>query len=130
MFKSSRVIERLVAAAGLVMLTHAGLATPLHAAEAHSDAMSVVVPYRSADLNAPTGIAVLYGRIRAAATVVCSPLEDEGFERKQIWSDCFSHAVADAVRAVHNNDLRIYHWRRIRGWKQLPIEAPISLAAE
>jgi UrcA family protein len=130
MFNLFGVIKRLVPAAGFVMLTVGCISKSVHAAEHHPDGMSVVVSYRSTDLDAPAGRAMLYGRIRAAASVVCSPLQGEALERKQIQSDCFSHAVAGAVRAVHNKDLRIYHWRRIRGWKQLPIDAPISLAAE
>jgi UrcA family protein len=87
------------------------------------------VRYQRADLDTSEGVAILYRRIRAAATIVCLPLESALLEHNVLRNECFNHSVADAVRAVHSETLSLYHWRRIRGWKQLPIESPTSLAA-
>ena len=84
--------------------------------------------YQRTDLDTSEGVAILYRRIRAAATIVCQLLESALLERSALRNECFSHSVADAVRAVHSQPLSLYHWRRIRGWKQLPIESPTTLA--
>jgi UrcA family protein len=121
-----------VRTAAVLMLTAAtsllftGLAT---AAVSGEDAPSVTVRYHDLNLNSPEGIGTLYGRIRGAAGEVCRPLEGRELARKSLWNQCFNHAVADAVKAVHNRTLSAYHWQRIRGWKQREIDSPTTVAS-
>jgi UrcA family protein len=119
---------------GIVMAALAMLAVPLipvlaRAADNSGEARSVTLHYHTTDLDTPEGVATLYRHIRGAAAEVCSPFESRLLERKLLWNDCFSHAVAYAVRATHNEALSAYHWQRIRGWKHQGVEAPTSLAA-
>ena len=113
---SHRSVARLlavIALAGAPLLLRADLA----AAAVDEAAPSVTVRYHDLNLNTPAGAASLYARIRRAANEVCHPLESRDLERKQYWDECFNHAVADAVKQVHNRTLSAYHWQRIRGWK-------------
>lgn len=99
------------------------------AAGADTDALSVTLQYRNTDLDNSQGVAALYRHIRGAAASVCRPFESPLLEGKVRWSECFSHALANAVESVHNETLTDYHWQQIRGWKQPRIGAPTSLAA-
>ena len=126
---SHRSIVRTVA-----MIVFAGvsslLLTNLAAAAVNDEAApSVTVRYHDLNLNSPEGIASLYGRIRGAAGQVCRPLESRELERKSYWNECFNHAVANAVNAVHSAPLSAYHWQRIRGWKHRDIETPTTVAS-
>jgi UrcA family protein len=103
-----------------------GIATAAASGEA---APSVTVRYHDLNLNNPEGIAALYGRIRGAAGDVCRPLESRELARTSLWNACFNHAVADAVKAVHNRTLSAYHWQRIRGWQHGEIESPTTVAS-
>lgn len=128
MSNSVRAILRVVALAGAASLA-AGLIPQLsQAANNSGEARSVTVRYHVTDLDTPEGVAILYRRIRGAAADVCSPFESPLPEYKQLWKDCFSHAVANAVHSIHNEALSAYHWQRIRGRKQQGIDSPISLA--
>ncbi len=123
-------ILRNVALAALTMLA---MSFTCEIAQAENDDRqpdSVTVQYRITDLDTSQGIATLYRRIRTAAATVCRPLESSLLERTLLHDECFSHAVANAVRAVHNARLNAYHMQRIRGWKQPREEAPVSLAGQ
>jgi UrcA family protein len=127
---SHRAIVRRVAVvvfAGAMSLLRAELAA---AAVSDEDAPSVTVRYHDLNLNSPEGIASLYGRIRGAAGEVCRPLESRDLSRERLWSDCYSHAVANAVKAVHNRSLSAYHWQRISPWKHHEIETPTTVASQ
>jgi UrcA family protein len=128
MFNSNRIIIRMAAAATLAVLTVLLIPELAQATVNSEEARSVTLQYRTTDLNTPEGIAILYRRIRGAADSICSPLESPLLERKVLWNDCFSHAVSNAVQAVHNEKLTAYHWQRIRGWKPPRDDAPMSLA--
>jgi UrcA family protein len=101
------------------------LVIPLLIAESAIAAASVEMPsitvrYHDLDLNGPAGVASLYERIHAAAVEVCKPAEGPQPVNRAFptdWDTCVNHAVALAVRAVHNEKLSAYHWERIRGWK-------------
>jgi UrcA family protein len=126
---SHRSIVRTIA-----MIMFAGvsslLLTDLSTAAVDDDAaLSVTVRYHDLNLNSPEGVASLYGRIRVAAEQVCRTLESRDLMRKAQWQDCFSHAVANAVKAVNNAPLSAYHWQRIRGWKHHDIETPTTVAS-
>jgi UrcA family protein len=129
MLTSYRSIVRSVA-----MVLFAGLSSLLltelsFAAVYDEPAPSVTVRFHDLNLNSPEGIASLYGRIRGAAEQVCRSLESRDLMRKSQWQDCFSHAVADAVEAVHNEPLSAYHWQRIRGWKHHEMDTPTTVAS-
>ena len=118
----------------LAMILYAGASSlvlaELSAAAVEDDsALSVTVRYHDLNLNSPEGVASLYGRIRRAADEVCHTLKTRELERESFWNDCVNHAVADAVKAVHNAPLSAYHWQRIRGWKHRDIEAPTTVAS-
>jgi UrcA family protein len=106
------------AAALLVMpalFAHSAVAAP-RADEAPSE----TVRYHDLNLNSPEGVAGLYRRIQGAAADVCQSVEGSAFVNRLFWTewnDCVSHAVANAVKAVHNDNLSAYHWERIRGLK-------------
>jgi UrcA family protein len=126
---SHRSIVRTVA-----MIMFAGvsslLLTELSAAAVSDDAApSVTVRFHDLNLNSPEGVASLYARIRGAAEQVCRTLESRDLMRKSQSQDCFNHAVADAVKAVHSAPLSAYHWQRIRGWKHREIETPTTVAS-
>jgi UrcA family protein len=130
MLNSHRSIVRtlaVIALAGAPSLLLADLATAAVVGEA---APSVTVRYHDLNLNSPAGIAGLYARIRGAAGEVCRTLESRDFERKSYWDVCFNHAVADAVKQVHNRTLSAYHWQRIRGWKTPRDRDPTTLASQ
>ena len=112
--------------AGVSPLLLAELST---AAANDEAAPSVTVRYHDLNLNSPEGIASLYGRIRGAADEACHSLKSRELERESFWNECFNHAVANAVKAVHNAPLSAYHWQRIRGWKHREIDSPTTVAS-
>jgi UrcA family protein len=81
------------------------------------------------NLDSSQGAAALYRRIRGAAASVCRPFESSLLEDKVLCSDCYTHAIANAVESIHNQTSTDYHWQQSRGWKQPRIGAPTSLAA-
>jgi UrcA family protein len=95
------------------------------------EAPSVAVRYHDLNLNSREGIASLYGRIRAAAVNVCESVEGPQLVNRVFWREwnaCINHAVANAVRDVHNENLSAYHFERIRGWKLRLVATPKSPA--
>jgi UrcA family protein len=109
----------------------------LLSAESHADvarvdeAPSVTVRYHDLNLNNPEGIVNLYERIHAAAVVVCRSVEGPQLVNRVFWSEwnaCINHAVANAVKAVHNEKLSTYHWERSRGWKLRSVATLMSAA--
>ena len=128
MFNLHRAITGVLAAAAMTLLTMSFVANA-RAADDSEEARSVTLQYLSRDLDTLQGASILYRRIRAAATRVCSPLESRALERKALWDQCFNNAVANAVAAVHNETLSAYHGQYTRGGKQPRVEVPASLAA-
>ncbi len=129
MSKSHRVIVRMAALLGLPAL----FMEPVFAAIAVEEPPSVTVRYHDLNLNNPEGIATLYKRIHTAAIEVCKPEEGPQLVNRLFWTawnNCFSHAVANAVKAVHNEKLTAYHWERIRGWKHPQVDAPATVAKQ
>jgi len=88
---------------------------------------SVTVRYRDLNLENQEGVANLYGRIHAAAVVVCRDVEGPQLVNRLFWTEwnsCMSHAVAKAVHDVRNENLSAYHWERIRGWNLHLVATP------
>jgi UrcA family protein len=127
MLNSDRIVH--VLAVALCAVLTASPAKRVQAATPDDAAPSVTLQYRSTDLDTPQGIAVLYRRIRGAASSVCSPFDSAPVEERLRWNECFNHAVAGAVANIKNERLSAYHWRQIRGWKRPSMGAPTSLAA-
>jgi UrcA family protein len=128
---SHRSIVSTVAVVALAGVTSLLRTEPAAAAVSAEDAPpSVTVRYHDLNLNSPEGVARLYGRIRVAAGEVCHSLESRELGREALWNDCYNHAVANAVKAVHNRTLSAYHWQRIRGWKHHEIETPTTVASQ
>jgi UrcA family protein len=95
-------------------VTGSGLCAATAAAE---DVASVTVSYADLDLSKPVGVQILYGRIKAAARKVCSPLDEtKQLQRMQQWRDCYETAVADAVTRIDRPTLTALHHS-----SQLPI---------
>jgi UrcA family protein len=101
---------------------------PVKAAALHPRASSVVVRFRSTDLDTPQGVAGLYRRIRAAAEAVCGRPDDTWLVYKQIADQCVDQAIAGAVASVHSESLTAYRELQFRGRKRLLAETPMSLA--
>jgi len=128
MSKIHRVIVRMAA-----LLVFPALFTMEPALAATEAVPSVTVRYHDLNLNNPEGVATLYERIHNAATVVCRPEEGPQVVNRifwNAWNDCFNHAIANAVKAVHNEQLSAYHWQRIRGWKHPDVDAPMTVARQ
>jgi UrcA family protein len=93
---------------------------------------SVTVRYDDLNLNSAAGVAGLYSRIQNAATEVCRPAEGpQSVSRMHwtAWNECFYHAMAKAVQAVHNDKLSAYYdWQRIRGWGYQGAGTPATVA--
>jgi UrcA family protein len=129
MFKSHRFIVRLVAVAAVPALYMAGSAFAAVAAEAPP---AVTVRYSDLNLNSAQDVVSLYKRIESAATEVCRSAEGpESVNRIfwTAWNKCFYHAIAKAVRTVHNDKLSAYHWQRIRGWDYQEADVPAAVVS-
>jgi UrcA family protein len=100
----------------------------LEAATNGDQAPSVVVKYRSGDLETAPGIAALYRRIRNAAKSVCGPFDGALVEEKVRWNECVNQSVTSAVTSAHNQSLSAYHSHQNRRWKRPSPEAPTALA--
>ena len=89
---------------------------------------TALVGYQDLDLRADAGTAALYSRIRRAALAVCRPEDSRQLARYERANDCYAHAVAAAVKAVHNERLSAYHWQKIKHWNA-PAPAPALAGA-
>ena len=125
MFNSNRFMLRLA----LLSLPLALWAADAAAAVSAQDQPSVTVRYHDLNLNSSQGVAGLYQRIRGAASEVCRSFEGrEPLERQVRRNDCFAHAVANAVHAVHSDALSAYHRQQIRQQRTHESDTPASVA--
>jgi UrcA family protein len=123
----SRLIIRMAALLALPALFIAESAVAVEAPP------SVTVRYYDLNLDNAEGVASLYRRIHQAAIEVCKPTEGPQVVNRifwTAWNECVNHAIANAVKAVHNEKLRAYHWERIRGWKHPEADAPATVAMQ
>ena len=128
MSKSRRVILRIAA---LLVFPALFIVQPAVAMEAPP---SVTVRYHDLNLNNPEGIATLYKRIHDAAIEVCKPLKGPLVADRIFWitwDECFDPAIANAVKAVNNENLSAYHLQHTRRWKRLEAaDAPATMARQ
>ncbi len=127
MYKSNPLIVRLAA---LLVLPALFMVESAFAAVAVEAPPSVTVRYDDLNLNSTEAVASLYKRIENAATEVCRPVEGPQSVSRMLWTawnECFYHAIAKAVQAVHNEKLSAYHWQRIRGWDYQGADAPATV---
>ena len=95
------------------------------------EAPAVTVKYRDLNLDNRDGVAKLYERIHTAAVDVCKSAEGPQLANRVFWSEwnaCINHAVENAVRVVHNDNLSAYTSERIRGWKLRSMPTLMSAA--
>ncbi len=85
-----------VLAAGTLILT---VSTAAHAAQIPQ----VHVKYADLNVSSPAGAAVLYQRIRLAATLVCGTPDQRDLSRLAQAKTCTDKAIANAVTAVGND---------------------------
>ena len=127
MSKSHEIIVRIGALLALFVVESVVAGVP------PVEAPTMRVQYRDLNLNAPEGVASLYHRIRNAASEVCKPVEGPQLVNRLFWhewNDCIDHAIADAVKTVHNEKLSAYHWEHIRGPKHSWGEARATAAMQ
>lgn len=108
-----RIIAQIVPLFVVLMLSRVEI---VRAAAPDPQVPSVTLQYRSTDLDTPHGIAVLYRRIRSAASSVCGVYDTVLSEEKMRWDECVDQAVGRAVAAVHSDTLTAYHGRRFRSF--------------
>jgi UrcA family protein len=73
----------------------------LPAAADSFEPLQVAVKFADLDVSHPTGAAVLYSRIKAAAAIVCSPLEGIALSAQTRLHACVKRAIVDAVTEVN-----------------------------
>ena len=92
----------LVAAQGLAEV----VITAPKATAPGTEVRSKTVSYADLDLSRSPGLTTLMGRIRGAASDVCSPQPDvRDIPRSRDFRQCVAHAVSTAVKTVNNPGL-------------------------
>ena len=99
---------RRLAAATLCGAISSGLTALPAGAAGLEPPLSVTVKYGDLDVSRPQGATALYGRIRAAAEKVCSPVEAGGVAAKMRFNGCIDKAISDAVTKVHQPELSAF----------------------
>jgi UrcA family protein len=75
------------------------------------------VRFPDLDLSKVDGAVTLYGRLRRAAAMVCSPLSGRGLALNPQYRACVDQAIAGAVQSVASPMLSQYHESRTKGDK-------------
>ena len=71
---------------------------------------TAIVKYADLDVSTTEGATELYGRIRSAATHVCSSFDRPlDLNSQALKADCIGHAIADGVAAVNEPALFMVH---------------------
>jgi UrcA family protein len=126
MFKSPRSMVRAFITLALPVVF---FVRPAEAITTKAGYPIVTVRYHDLNLDNSEGVAALYRRIHTAAAAVCT-LAGDGAPGNRAFRDerqvCINHAVASAVRSVHNERLSAYHWSQIRGRKHWSDEALLA----
>ena len=80
-----------------------------HAAPAGQAVKMQAVSFADLDLSKPAGAQTLYKRIKAAARVVCGPVDHYSYMTPKAFRECFETAIADAVAQVDRPSLTALH---------------------
>jgi UrcA family protein len=114
---STRSISRHIALAAIacsIAVTTTAMAGP-----SDSEPLTKVVSYADLNLNGEPGAQTLYGRLRMAATQVCTPFRGNSLRERTNWSECFNLTLARSVADVDAPMLTAYHLSR-RGKAEPP----------
>jgi len=104
---------------GIALMNAAGAETRF------AEPVTKVVNYADLNLNTPAGTQVLYGRLRAAAAVVCKLHEGRTLKGMSRERACFDQAIARAVKQIDSPTVTAYHLARTD-----KAERPVKVAAE
>jgi UrcA family protein len=91
-----------IAMASVAAICVASATMGAHADEAAVNAPTRTVHYSDLNLNTPTGVSVLYRRIRSAAEQVCGDVNSRRLEEAAAAKACVSKAVYVSVHSVNN----------------------------
>jgi UrcA family protein len=81
-------------------------------ADSENGAPTEVVRFSDLNLDTAAGVRILYGRLQAAAGIVCEPLEPVGTLVPSVaWRSCIDQAIATAVTRVDRPLLTAYYAR-------------------
>jgi UrcA family protein len=94
---TNHLVQTVLAAGALVIALSSGARA--------ADVPQVKVKYADLNLSSPAGAAVLYQRIRVAATQVCGTPDRRDLGRFEQAKTCTARAIANAVTAVGNDAL-------------------------
>ena len=86
---------------GALALSAASLAN----ASDSTDGRAVTVQYGDLNISTSGGGATLYGRIRAAAEAVCSPLDHGDLSSRMHRKACVNQSIAGAVSKINQGSL-------------------------
>jgi UrcA family protein len=84
--------------------------------------LTYIVRFSDLDVSKIEGAKTLYGRLRYAAMMVCTPLESAGAWGAAQHNACMDKAIADAVASVNRPLLSQYHQFRTKGNKDSPVQ--------
>jgi len=90
-------------------VTAGALIVAVSTAARAADVPQVHVKYADLNLSSTAGAAVLYQRIRVAATQVCGTPDQRDLARLQQAKVCTDNAIASAVAAVGNETLTVLY---------------------
>lgn len=71
----------------------------------------VVVSYSDLDASTDLGAKMLYARLRSAARNVCAAYEGDSLHSKNLWNNCQSSALTNAVADLELNKVSELHAR-------------------
>jgi UrcA family protein len=95
------------------------LTTSATADQRNGEPLTKVVSYADLNLNSEAGARTLHGRLRMAATHVCSPFRGNSLRENMKWRECFDSALARSIADVDQPMLTAYHLSRT-GQTELP----------
>lgn len=103
------------AALSALVTACAGIAALQPSLALSAGVLTTRVVFQDLDLTNSSGIATLYGRLRAASVEVCRPLESKLVEGHFRHRDCVKSALDEAVAQVGKPSLTAYHQAKARG---------------
>jgi UrcA family protein len=73
------------------------------------DVLTTKVQFGDLNVDSTAGAKILYGRLRTAAGIVCSPFQSEDLGMRAQWQRCYDGALASAVGKINNAALTQIH---------------------